>query len=101
MTLQTPQQEGVIAMTAIISVFVLFPLMIGVARWIWKRASEPRRPAAIDQELILRKLDQLTNAVDAMAIEVERISEGQRFVTKVMSEREKQALGAGGARGDT
>jgi hypothetical protein len=29
----------------------------------------------------------LDNAVEAMAIEVERISEGQRFVTKVLAER--------------
>jgi hypothetical protein len=29
----------------------------------------------------------LDNAVDAMAVEVERISEGQRFVTKLLAER--------------
>jgi hypothetical protein len=30
-------------------------------------------------------MDQLQNAVDAIALEVERISEGQRFVTKVLN----------------
>ena len=100
MALQTPQQEGAIAITAIISIFVVFPVMVGLARLLWKRASEPRRPA-IDQDQILRRLDQLTNSVDAMAIEVERISEGQRFVTKLMSDRERQALGASSTRNDT
>ena len=33
------------------------------------------------------RLGKLDNAVDAMAVEVERISEGQRFVTKVLAER--------------
>lgn len=41
-------------------------------------------PAIPDQS---RRLDQLQQAVDTMAVEVERISEGQRYVTKVLAER--------------
>ncbi len=37
--------------------------------------------------MVSPRLDRLENAVDAIAIEIERISEGQRFVTKVMTER--------------
>ena len=33
------------------------------------------------------ELEQLINAVDAIAVEVERISEAQRFTTKVLVER--------------
>jgi hypothetical protein len=33
------------------------------------------------------RMAKLDNAVDSMAVEVERISEGQRFVTKVLAER--------------
>jgi len=33
------------------------------------------------------RMAKLDTAVDAMAVEVERISEGQRFVTKVLAER--------------
>ena len=33
------------------------------------------------------RLTRIESAVDAMSVEVERISEGQRFVTKVLSER--------------
>ena len=36
---------------------------------------------------IADRLAKLDNAVDAMAVEVERISEGQRFVTKLLAER--------------
>ena len=41
--------------------------------------------------MIAPRLDRLEQAVDAIAIEVERIAEGQRFVTKVMAERPAQA----------
>ena len=33
---------------------------------------------------------QLQRAVDAIAIEVERLSEGQRFTTKLLAERERE-----------
>jgi hypothetical protein len=75
-------------------VFVLFPLTIAYARRLW------RRGAATMSELpkvIGERLTRLDQAVDAIAIEVERISEGQRFLTKVMTEGGTRALGAGAA----
>ncbi|MCC6771265.1 MAG: hypothetical protein IT360_08645 [Gemmatimonadaceae bacterium] len=43
------------------------------------------------------RLERIEQAIEAMAIEVERISEGQRFVTKLLAERstDAPALGAG------
>jgi hypothetical protein len=32
------------------------------------------------------RIDQLQNSVDAIAVEIERISEGQRYVSKVLNE---------------
>ena len=34
-----------------------------------------------------RRLERIEAAVESMAIEIERISEGQRFVTKLLAER--------------
>lgn len=34
------------------------------------------------------RLARIETAVEAMAIEIERISEGQRFVTRLLAERE-------------
>jgi len=101
MALQTTEQEGIIAITAIISIFVAFPIVVALARVIWKRTTEPSRPRGIDTDQVMRRLEQLQTTVEAMAIEVERISEGQRFVTKIMSDRDKQALGAGRDSGNT
>jgi hypothetical protein len=47
-----------------------------------ERGAAPR-PSKIDDERFTR----LEQAVEAVAIEVERISEGQRFVTRVLAER--------------
>jgi hypothetical protein len=88
--------ERAIPIVAIVSVFVLMPIAIAVARLIWRRATRGSRSVdtAVPDHATQQKLDHLQQAVDTIAIEVERISEGQRFVTKLMSER---SLGAGAA----
>jgi hypothetical protein len=50
---------------------------------------------------IADRMAKLDNAVDSMAVEVERISEGQRFVTKVLAERGTAPALPEGARGST
>jgi hypothetical protein len=47
-------------------------------------------PAQIPGE-ITAQLTQLNQAVDAIALEVERISEGQRFTTRLLSEQRDAA----------
>lgn len=36
---------------------------------------------------LMSRLDRMEQAIDAIAVEVERISEGQRFTTKLLSDR--------------
>jgi hypothetical protein len=44
------------------------------------------------------RLNRLEQAVDAVAVELERVGEGQRYVTRVFTEQQGQrALGAGAA----
>jgi len=76
---------NIVPMTGIIGSLVFFPIALAFARLLWKRASAPSRPA-ID-EGAHQRLEQLQQAVDAIAIEVERISEGQRYVTRTLSEK--------------
>jgi len=75
----------VVAISIISIIFVLGPLAIGFARSLFKRASRPGIPPAALTETAQR-LERLEGAVDTIAIEIERISEGQRFVTKLLSE---------------
>jgi hypothetical protein len=43
------------------------------------------------------RLTRLEQATDAIAIEVERVAEGQRYLTKVLAQDPGRALGAGAA----
>jgi hypothetical protein len=43
------------------------------------------------QDAIEARLDRIERAVDTMAVEMERIGEGQRFVTKLLSEQQRPA----------
>jgi hypothetical protein len=47
------------------------------------------KPGATNKQLgsIDERLARMENAMDAMSLEVERISEGQRFTTRLLSER--------------
>src|SRR5437868_1635741 len=75
----------VMALSVLSIIFVLFPLATGLSRAIWKRSAKPGVPAAVLTETAER-LERLESSADAIAIEIERISEGQRFVTKLLAE---------------
>lgn len=54
-------------------------------------------PVAASSDTTAR-LERIEHAIDAMSIEVERIAEGQRFTTKLLSERSSARAGSvGGA----
>jgi hypothetical protein len=86
--------DEVYAVPIVFTMFVLAPIAIAYARRIWKRplpGSAQVNPAMQD------KLNQLTDAVESIGLEVERIGEGQRFITKVFTETNARAIGAGAA----
>ena len=87
--------RDMVPIVAILSVFVLGPFAIAMARLIWKRGSAPPRPAV--DTATQQRLEQLQQSVDTIAVEVERISESQRFVTRLLSESQRPGLGAGSA----
>jgi len=55
------------------------------------------RPSLSRSELadVKHHLERLEQAVDSIAVEVERISEGQRFTTKLLSERSADSVAEG------
>lgn len=78
------------AVLVVFTLFVLSPLAFTAARLLWRRGNNPApKKVDVQSEERMRRLEA---GVDAIAIEVERISEGQRFVTKLLSEREKQPV---------
>ena len=88
-------QNQVMVLSVLSIFFIFFPLAAGISKAIWRRPNKPAIPPAVMTETAQR-LERLESAVDAIAFEVERISEGQRFVTKLLSEGQAApALGAG------
>lgn len=82
--------------------FTVVAIVIGlpIARAFARRMDRKAVPQQIPPE-VTAQLGQLAQAVDAIALEVERISEGQRFTTRLLSERRDaahQALPSGSDR---
>ena len=64
---------------------ILTPLMRAFGRIIERRAAPPQRLSP-DIEQQLTRMEQ---AIETVALEVERVSEGQRYATKLLTERER------------
>ena len=64
-------------------IIVGWPLARALGRRIERRAETPPAP----DPMIAGQLQRIEQAVEAMAIEIERISEGQRFTTRLLAER--------------
>jgi hypothetical protein len=76
-------------------IIVFFPLSVALARRIWRRSAAV--VTSFPRELAER-LSRMEQAVEATAEEVERIGEGQRFLTRLFTEGEgARALGPGAA----
>ena len=79
--------DNVAAISATAIVLLGFPIVLTLARNLWKRGT--RKAVAAQQQLspaVEQRLERVEQGVDAIAIEIERISEGQRFVTRLLSE---------------
>jgi hypothetical protein len=91
---QGPPEEAWVA-GGFFMVLVIFPLTIAYARRIWRRGAVA--VSAFPKELSER-LFRMEQAVEATSLEVERIGEGQRFLTRLFTEGENsRALGTGAA----
>ena len=73
-------------------VCAVLPLSIAFARRIWKRGGTVI--AAFPKE-IAERMSRVEQVVEATQIEVERIGEGQRFMTKVLTESPAHAVPIG------
>lgn len=94
-----PRREGppdeVYILAGMFIVIVLLPLSIALARRIWRRgvATITKLPAELTE-----RLTRLEQGMDAVAVEVERIGEGQRYMARLFSEDgAARAIGAGAA----
>ncbi|MGH7676903.1 MAG: hypothetical protein ACRENU_00470 [Gemmatimonadaceae bacterium] len=85
--------NDIVPLTAIVSGVVLLPLTLALVRLIWRRTAAPSHATLADHAATAKRLEQIQQSIDTIAVEVERISEGQRYTAKVMD----RALGSGAA----
>ena len=64
-----------------------FPVIRLITRWLEPRPVPPRELSAING-----RLERIETAVDSIALEVERISEAQRFSARLQSEQQQPRL---------
>lgn len=72
---------------------VAFPIALAIARNIWRRGIRNVAPAPSPESA--QRMERLEQAVDAIAIEIERVSEGQRYMTRLLAEGSGPALPVG------
>ena len=75
------------AISIVAIIFIGFPIALAFSRVLWRRATG-RMSLHKDIETA-PQLRRMEHAVDAMAIEIERISEGQRFLTQLFAKEQR------------
>jgi hypothetical protein len=86
--------EEMLIIGSVFTGIALVIVAIAFARRLWKGAARvvTQLPAAFEA-----RFTRFEQSLDAVAIEIERVSEGQRFLTKILAEQDPRALGAGAA----
>lgn len=75
--------EDIVGMSLLFLFVLLMPMVIAYSRRIWRRSAKV--VTSLPGE-VLERFGRLEQSVDAIAVEVERIGEGQRFMTRVLSD---------------
>jgi hypothetical protein len=89
-TAHTILRDGTMILIAAI-VFIGYPVARAYGRRLERAARDPKTLSA--GEVADARLERVERAVEAMALEVERMAEGQRFMTRLLSETSRDRTG--------
>ena len=79
---------------------IAIAIVFGITGWMlksWLSHQEKMKELSMTKERLDssdERLARVENAVESIAVEIERISEGQRYVTKLLNERAQPQLAA-------
>jgi hypothetical protein len=76
-----PEEVGALLGT----IFIGSSMLVLVKAWARKIENQSKLPKALPETG--ERMERMERSIDAIALEVERISENQRFLTKLLSER--------------
>ena len=92
--------EAIVVPIAVFTMITVITIGVPLARAFARRMDRQQIAPAIPPELAAQ-IERMEHAIDSIAIEVERISEGQRFTTKLLAERNGSGNAAPAARAGT
>jgi hypothetical protein len=81
---------GIIVPLAAFAMVITLSLLVPIVKDYAKRIENRSQVTPIPAELTSR-MERMEQAIDSIAVEVERISEGQRFTTKLVAEGRQEA----------
>jgi hypothetical protein len=89
--------EGILVPIVLFICMAVTAIGVPIARAFSRRMDRDPISPAIPPELAAQ-IERMEHAIDSIAIEVERISEGQRFTTKLLAERNNGGAASESAR---
>jgi hypothetical protein len=87
------------AIPATLSILLIWwPLSRAVIGWLRRKTAVAQDSAALEARLSSR-FEQMERNIDTVAVEMERLAEGQRFTNRLIAERQSEAVPVGGPAG--
>lgn len=72
---------------AVVASMIVFAILYPIARALGKGKNTGVQGGAASDRALSDRMERLEQSVEAMTLEIERISEGQRYTTKLLTER--------------
>jgi hypothetical protein len=91
---QQQESDGPYVVAGLAIVSTAFVVLAAVIMWYRSKMRGPASATRLPNELTER-MARMENAIESVAVEVERISEGQRFTTRLLSDRAPQEVPRG------
>ena len=85
--LMNSDQTFTVVMTTVICSTIAFISLMSAVLGRARRRGKAAAAANLADPAVLERLSRMEQAIDSIAVEVERVSEGQRFVTKLLSDQ--------------
>ena len=95
--------EDIVAIVGFFTTVIIVSIGVPLVR-AWIRRMDRRSVQALPSADTDARLERIEQAIDAMSVEVERIAEGQRFVTRLMTdsrEADRVAIPSRGGNGNS
>lgn len=84
---------GIVVPLGFFTMCAVLGIGVPLAKAFSRKMDHRSLPPAVSPEL-QQRLEHMEQAIDSIAVEVERISEGQRFTTKLLADRQHEAPAA-------